>query len=172
MPIINCPDCDKEISDAATACPNCGRPNAVVSKIEKSDKKENAGAKVKQKMGTKEPYFGATKKYGIFKGRATRAKYWFHYFICLAFLSFLMARSTVINLSDPAHQIVALYAIPLALMGMSVRRLHDTGRSGWWYLINFIPFLGVFVFIIFAVQGSMPGGNRFGPHPKEKDASN
>ena len=47
-----------------------------------------------------------------------------------------------------------------------VRRLHDTDRSGWWVLINFIPLIGSLVLLVFAVLDSQPGANRFGPNPK------
>jgi uncharacterized membrane protein YhaH (DUF805 family) len=48
----------------------------------------------------------------------------------------------------------------------SVRRLHDTNRTGWWLLVGLIPILGVFVLLIFAVQDSQPGDNQYGPNPK------
>ena len=49
---------------------------------------------------------------------------------------------------------------------MLVRRLHDTNRVGWWILILLVPLIGAIVMIVFAVQDSEPGGNRFGPNPK------
>ncbi|MFI7026726.1 DUF805 domain-containing protein [Micromonospora sp. NPDC049900] len=49
---------------------------------------------------------------------------------------------------------------------VSVRRLHDLGRSGWWLLIGLIPIVGWIVLIVFFVQDGQPGPNRFGPSPK------
>jgi hypothetical protein len=46
---------------------------------------------------------------------------------------------------------------------LSVRRLHDTGKSGWWLLISLIPFGGI-VLLIFYIQGSQPGPNQYGPN--------
>ena len=58
----------------------------------------------------------------------------------------------------------------LPTIAVSVRRLHDTGRSGWWLLIAFIPLIGVIVLIIFFVQDSQPGANQYGPNPKGGDS--
>jgi uncharacterized membrane protein YhaH (DUF805 family) len=54
----------------------------------------------------------------------------------------------------------------LPALAVGVRRLHDTGRSGWWLLIALIPLVGVIVLIIFYVQDSQPGVNKYGPNPK------
>jgi uncharacterized membrane protein YhaH (DUF805 family) len=51
-------------------------------------------------------------------------------------------------------------------LAVSVRRLHDTGRSGWWLLIAFIPILGWLVLLYFYVLDSAPGDNEYGPNPK------
>jgi len=47
-----------------------------------------------------------------------------------------------------------------------VRRLHDTGRSGWWWLIDLVPFVGPVILIVFWVMDSEPGANKYGPNPK------
>jgi uncharacterized membrane protein YhaH (DUF805 family) len=62
-----------------------------------------------------------------------------------------------------------LYGLAVFLPGLAlaIRRLHDTGRSGWWMLIGFLPLIGLIVLIIFFVQDSQPGSNQYGPNPKE-----
>ena len=50
---------------------------------------------------------------------------------------------------------------------VSVRRLHDTDRSGWWMLIVMIPLVGPIVFLIFACTDSTQGNNKYGPQPKK-----
>ena len=50
-------------------------------------------------------------------------------------------------------------------LSVTVRRLHDTGRSGWWLLALLIPFGGIIIFV-FSCLDSHPGDNRFGPNPK------
>ena len=61
-----------------------------------------------------------------------------------------------------------IYALGVMIPGIavSVRRLHDTGRSGWWLLINLVPLLGSIVFIYFTVLDSNPESNEYGPSPK------
>ena len=52
-------------------------------------------------------------------------------------------------------------------IAVSVRRLHDTNRSGWWIVISLIPIIGVLVLFVFTCLDSQPGTNRFGANPKE-----
>ncbi|HEY8242609.1 MAG TPA: DUF805 domain-containing protein, partial [Casimicrobiaceae bacterium] len=49
---------------------------------------------------------------------------------------------------------------------VGARRLHDTGRSGWWLLIGLVPLVGAIVLIVFYVMDSQPGTNQYGPNPK------
>lgn len=57
-------------------------------------------------------------------------------------------------------------AILLPGIGVSIRRLHDTGRSGWWMLVGFVPLIGVLVLLVFMAQDSKPGQNQYGANPK------
>jgi uncharacterized membrane protein YhaH (DUF805 family) len=61
-----------------------------------------------------------------------------------------------------------LYGLAVLLpgLGVFVRRMHDTGRSGWWFFINFVPLVGWIISLIFLVQDSKPGDNQYGPNPK------
>src|SRR5690348_2196785 len=93
-------------------------------------------------------------KYADFNGRARRSEYWF-------FVLFYAIVRTVANVIDAvigtrgfgASQglLGLLVGLALLLPGLSVavRRLHDTGRSGWWVLIGLIPLVGVIVLIVF-----------------------
>ena len=58
-----------------------------------------------------------------------------------------------------------MYAI--GLLALSVRRLHDIGRTGWWVLISIIPVIGAVVLLVFMSLDSEPGSNRYGANPKE-----
>ena len=53
----------------------------------------------------------------------------------------------------------------LPSLAVGIRRLHDTDRSGWWWLISFIPLIGIIVLIVFWCSAGIPGSNRFGPDP-------
>ena len=63
----------------------------------------------------------------------------------------------------------ALYSLLVLIpsIAVSVRRLHDTNRSGWWIVISLIPIIGVLVLFVFTCLDSQPGTNRFGANPKE-----
>ncbi|PPK98357.1 uncharacterized protein DUF805 [Kineococcus xinjiangensis] len=54
----------------------------------------------------------------------------------------------------------------LPSLAVTVRRLQDTGRSGWWMLISAVPLAGPIVLLVLLAQDSEPGPNRFGPCPK------
>ena len=62
-----------------------------------------------------------------------------------------------------------IYTLAVLIPGLavSVRRLHDTERSGWWLLIALVPFIGAIVLLVFTVQDSKAGSNKFGENPKE-----
>lgn len=62
-------------------------------------------------------------------------------------------------------------AIILPSIAVAVRRLHDTGKTGWWLLISFIPLVGAIVLIIFYVSDSQPGSNKYGVNPKGLDTA-
>jgi uncharacterized membrane protein YhaH (DUF805 family) len=57
-------------------------------------------------------------------------------------------------------------AVLIPTLAVSVRRLHDIDRSGWWILIGLVPLLGVIVLLVFALLEGTPGDNRYGPNPK------
>lgn len=57
-------------------------------------------------------------------------------------------------------------AILIPSIAVSVRRLHDIDRTGWWVLISLVPLIGWIVLLVFHVQDSTPGPNRYGPNPK------
>ncbi len=83
-----------------------------------------------------------TVNYCNFKGRASRSEYWwFMLFIFIAMIAVSVIFCWSETLSSIALGIVYL-GILLPALGLSVRRMHDIGRSGWWLLINFIPLGG------------------------------
>ena len=116
-------------------------------------------------------FFGVYKKYAVFSGRARRKEYWFFsLFLAIAYV-LLMIVDGISGTLDPMSDlglfsgIFALGSI-LPSIAVSVRRLHDTDRSGWWFLISFIPLIGGIVLLVFLCLDSSPGQNRFGANPK------
>ena len=116
-------------------------------------------------------FLQAMKQYATFEGRARRKEYWyFVLFYCLAVIALTVVDGIAGTLEEEAG--IGLFSGLFVLgtflptIAVLVRRLHDTNRSGWWVLIKFVPVVGAIVLLVFTVQDSQPGGNRFGPNPK------
>lgn len=110
-------------------------------------------------------------KYLDFTGRARRTEYWmfmlFH-FLIIILLAVLSAVLGDIGVSTVGTFLLVVYILMsfLPALALTVRRLHDTGRSGWYYLLNFIPYVGGIIIFIFTVMDSELGHNNWGPNPK------
>ena len=117
-------------------------------------------------------YLSAFKKYAVFTGRARRKEYWFFQLFNTLFLVALLGVDAITGMMR-AHAGIGLLsglfglATFLPSLGVLVRRLHDTGRSGWWILIGLVPFVGGIVLLVFMFLDSQPGNNQYGPNPKE-----
>lgn len=105
--------------------------------------------------------------YVNFKGRAQRGEYWwFVLFVLLcAFATSAVDSALFGTPADETGPIYGLFILAILLPGVGVtaRRLHDIGKSGWWQLINFVPLIGFLVMIYFTVQKGDPGPNQYGP---------
>ncbi len=116
-------------------------------------------------------YLIAPKKYAVFSGRSRRKEYWYFYLFYILFIFVLSFIDVMIGTYDEVVEIglfggVFVLFMLIPLLATSVRRLHDTDRSGWWLLINLIPLIGVIVFTVFTLQDSKPGENQYGSSPK------
>jgi uncharacterized membrane protein YhaH (DUF805 family) len=103
-------------------------------------------------------------RFALFDGRAGRAEYWWF------FLANLIV-GVVLNLLGRASTLFVivglLYSLALLIPGLAVamRRLHDTGRSGWWLLIGLVPCIGLIVLIVFFATEGDRGPNQYGSAP-------
>ncbi|MCW5206232.1 DUF805 domain-containing protein [Desulfobulbus sp. F5] len=115
-------------------------------------------------------YLEVLKQYAVFSGRARRKEYWmFTLFSLIVSLILGIAEWILGDVTGADLSIISLLynlAIMLPSIGVSIRRLHDIDRSGWWLLLSFIPILGWIVLIVFAARDSTPGENEYGPNPK------
>ncbi len=116
-------------------------------------------------------FLEALRKFATFSGRSRRSEYWYFtlvYLIAAIILSVLDIATGLYDKSTGIGVLSAIFAIAMILpsLSVSVRRLHDTNRSGWWLLIALVPLLGAIVLLIFMVLDSEAGANRFGPNPK------
>lgn len=114
----------------------------------------------------KEPvwFLEPLRKYATFSGRARRMEYWM--FSLAVFIGSLLFAVVDVAFGTAVLGIVFALAILLPALAVTVRRLHDTGRSGWWLLIALVPFAGPIVLLVFACLDSEPGENQYGPNPK------
>lgn len=116
-------------------------------------------------------YLDVLKKYAVFNGRARRQEYWMFFLFNLIIsmvLAYVDSKTGSFNPEVGIGTLGTIYglAILLPAIGVSIRRLHDTDRSGWWLLIGLIPLIGAIVLIIFFVLDSTAGSNEYGPNPK------
>lgn len=118
----------------------------------------------------------ALKKYAVFSGRSRRKEYWYY-------VLFVIIINIVLNMIDGllgtydrstgAGLLSTIFGLAVLIpsIAVSVRRLHDIDRTGWWVLIGLVPLIGWIVLLIFHVQDSTPGTNRYGPNPKQARVS-
>lgn len=115
---------------------------------------------------TMEWYFTVLRKYAVFAGRARPKEYWMFVLISAVVVLVLGIVNGLMGADVPALPLYYTLAVVLPGLAVTVRRLHDTDRSGWWLLILLVPIVGAIVFLVFMAT---PGGemaNRFGASPK------
>lgn len=111
--------------------------------------------------------------YANFSGRARRQEYWMYVLIWtligfgLAFL-FNLSEEFFSTGEDWASIIIFVYGLATLIpwLAVNVRRLHDTGKSGGYFFINFIPVIGRIWYIILVASNGEVGPNKYGPDPK------
>lgn len=147
MSLVFCRGCAKEISSLAVACPQCGAPQAAQPSYASGPA-----------ITTGNPYVEALKNYAEFKGRATRREYWMFVLINMGICIVMGVLDAMLNTKGMLYNLYSL-AMLLPSIAVGARRMHDTDRSGWWLLLPIVN-------LVFLVQDSQPGPNRFGPNRK------
>ncbi|TVQ71104.1 MAG: DUF805 domain-containing protein [Balneolaceae bacterium] len=111
-------------------------------------------------------YLEVLKQYAVFGGRSRRTEFWS---FVLFHLIILIVLRIIDGFAGTSVMISTIYVLGvlLPMIAVSVRRLHDTDRSGWWLLAVFFPFLGVIVLLLFMAQDSDPKSNQYGSCPKQ-----
>jgi uncharacterized membrane protein YhaH (DUF805 family) len=119
--------------------------------------------------------------YSNFKSRARRSEYWFiQLFLVLTNLAVAAIDLALMNgdvdrfIANGGGGIVGLiwiFATIVPALAVLIRRLHDTNRSGWWALIGLVPLAGAIVLLVFTVEDSNKGVNKYGASSKESNAS-
>ena len=115
------------------------------------------------------------KKYADFTGRSRRKEYWSFVLLNLVCLFAAVFLENILGLSGMVLGFYGPLTVLLWLaflvpgLAVSVRRLHDTGRSGWWVLLGFVPLLGLVLLVFMVLEGTR-GPNAYGEDPKGFDA--
>ena len=112
--------------------------------------------------------------YATFSGRARRSEYW--YWVLFTFILGLVAGllDGLFHLQAYSNNgvkfgwitVVVALAVAIPSIAVTMRRLHDTGRSGWWWLLSAICGCGAIIVFFFCLGDSQPGANQYGPNPK------
>lgn len=148
MDMVHCHGCGKQLHKTALGCPGCGARQQVTQHVRNGAVGNTS----------KNWYLEVLKKYATFSGRAGRKEYWY-------FILFNVIIAAVVGLVSGASGLGSLpgnlynLAVLLPSIAVGVRRLHDTGRSGWWLILPIAN-------IIFLAQGGHAGSNLYGDDPK------
>ncbi len=115
-------------------------------------------------------------RFADFKGRSRRSEYWYvQLFLVVTNLAVagidlaLMDGDLDRFIANGGGGIVGLiwiFATIVPALAVLIRRLHDTGRTGWWALVGFVPFVGAIVLLVFTVSDSSNEENKYGTSPK------
>jgi uncharacterized membrane protein YhaH (DUF805 family) len=131
------------------------------------------------------------RRFADFRGRSRRMEYWmFGLFLVIGSMvaaaldsGLGLGRTVTVVDSAPGFWSQAMYtetgwitrifvlAMLIPSLAVSIRRLHDIGRSGFWLLIGLVPLAGGIVLLVFFLTGSQRGANRWGPDPMEPVAA-
>ena len=117
-------------------------------------------------------YLKVLKQYADFNGRARRKEYWMFVVFNIIFAGVAMALDNVLGIAFGVvgyGPLYGLYSLAVLIPGLAVtvRRLHDVGKSGWMIFIALIPLVGAIWLLVLFVTDSNPGENQYGANPKE-----
>ncbi len=115
-------------------------------------------------------YVMAFKNFFQFKGRANRSEYWYFVLFNIIFAVAAIVADNVLSLTfaeSPYGIIYSLYALAALIPGLAVtvRRLHDVDKSGWYILISLIPIVGSIILLVALIKEGTRGENQYGPDP-------
>jgi uncharacterized membrane protein YhaH (DUF805 family) len=116
-------------------------------------------------------YLEVLKKYAVFHGRARRKEYWYFILLSSIISTVLTIVDSVTGTFNSASEVgllggIYLLATLVPSLAVTVRRLHDTNRSGWWILLGLVPVVGVIILIVFLALDGSPQDNDYGTNPQ------
>lgn len=121
------------------------------------------------------------KKYADFNGRASRSEFWWYTLanIIVSYawsfiIGWITGASVMMGANGDFHfnalsllSYIPTVALLLPTLAVSARRLHDIGKSGWWYLLSFVCCVGGLILIYFWAKEGDKGSNEYGPEPQD-----
>ncbi len=107
----------------------------------------------------------AYKKYAEFNGRSTRSEFWYFYLYYSLIGLILWGLSTFVSDSLSVLSLIFGLGTLIPYLAITVRRLHDVGKSGWNYFWILLPIIGWIYFLVLLCTKSQEGGNTYGPNP-------
>ena len=183
-----CSQCGNNVGESSRFCEKCGasvKGNGGEASSSHGNFSNNANTAQDQvkKIGISliDIHKNLLTNYVNFNGRARRKEFWHTslticgVMIVLAVISMIMLGVAIAGESEMLMILgtipllaVGIYslAVCLPLLALEVRRLHDTGKSGWFLLLGLIPYIGSVVIFVFTLLDSQPGENQYGPNPK------
>ena len=146
---MNCPYCNNNIPDGYANCPACGA---------QLGQAQQCSCCCAENVNMFTPFT----KYAQFAGRSRRKEYWL--WVLLGIIVGIVCKL----LGYTGDIISTIWSLATLIPGIAVtvRRLHDTGRSGWNYLWVLLPLVGWIIVLIFVLQDSQYGVNKYGYNPK------
>lgn len=111
-------------------------------------------------------------KFADFSGRARRREYWTFALVNCLIALLLLILGLAFGEDSPASNIMVtiFYLIMLVPnLSVSVRRLHDIGKSGWYMFLGLIPLIGGLILLVWSLMDSEPGENQYGKNPKDEE---
>lgn len=116
-------------------------------------------------------YLKCLKQYADFNGRARRKEYWMFFLFNFIFALLAVLLDNILGTSNPEVGVGVIYGLYILLvlipgLAVTVRRLHDIGKSGWMILVALIPIAGPIWLLVLTVTDSEQGNNQYGPNPK------
>lgn len=188
-----CPVCGAKVNNEAaqnqnTGYQNTGYQNAGYQNMGYQGGYQSMGQQTfvqqqPEKTGLIESYKKFWKNYANFNGRCRRADYWYAYLaniivvtVVTMFLGIIGGvvagisgdEETLMAVMMGVYGLMMIYVLAMIIPSLSivVRRLHDIGKSGAYYLMCFIPFVGGIILLVYTFMDSEPGDNMYGPNPK------
>ena len=178
-----CLDCGKNIPEYMTYCPQCGDKRGIKTTVVKTNTVEPEKEEPGGRCNLITAYIRMFKKYSTMQGRSRRSEYWYVYITdslikWVLYFAVLGSREVVEYIpgyyvnsaTDTTWAILIIgviyrLATEWAIICLTVRRLHDVGKRGWWCFLKYL-LIGEIVLAIFLAKDSQVGKNIYGPDPK------